>query len=241
MLAEQAKGTRGKWTLIAAIESFKTLVRLFMLYATRGRMLTAQSVPSRGTFDVDTAVVAKRVAELSGKPLAPTAGGPASAPRSGANARPTLVSAVRDRLKAAAATADASSSAGLSSSATLHLVAELIWILRPLLSLLAMRRFGVRSWRAWSVAVVLDVVSRVLHESDSSRPLTANERQEQRRRTLLMVLYLFRHPMFEHVRTAAQYLPLGWTERIGLLHTIVQALGAYISTYPNRYFYTVTN
>jgi peroxin-16 len=236
LLAEQSNGVRGKWTAITVVESFKTLVRLVMLCATRGSMLTAQSVPSRGSYDLDTAAMEKRVAQITGAPPPTTAS--AAAPAA-SHARPTLASVVRDRLQASQATNasnNSSNSLTMSSSAALHLFAELIWIFRPLLSLLAMRRFGVRSWRAWSVAVVLDIVSRVLHESDSTRPLTANERQEQRRRTLLMVLYLFRHPMFEHVRTAAQYLPLGWTERIGFLHTIVHALGSYLATYPESVF-----
>jgi peroxin-16 len=241
LLAEQNNGVRGKWTAITVVESFKTLVRLVMLGATRGNMLTAQAVPSRGSYDLDTAAMEKRIAQIAGTPSSPAA---ATSGASSSHARPTLASAVHDRLQASQAKntdAAAFGRGALSSSAALHLIAELIWIFRPLLSLLAMRRFGVRSWRAWSVAVVLDILSRVLHESDSSRPLSANERQEQSRRSMLMVLYLFRHPMFEHVRNAAQYLPLGWTERIGFLHTIVHALGSYLATYPNRYFYTATN
>ena len=40
------------------------------------------------------------------------------------------------------------------------LCAELLWVVRPLAGLAAMRVWGTRSWRAWSVPVLLDVISR---------------------------------------------------------------------------------
>jgi len=88
---------------------------------------------------------------------------------------------------------------------------------------------------------VLDTASRLLHESRAARPLTAAEAAEQRRRTLLMVLYLFRHPVFAYVEMAAKMVPLGWLDRVTWLRAVVHALAAYVKTYPDRYFYTATN
>jgi peroxin-16 len=237
LLSEKARGKRGKWTAIAVVESFKTLLRLVMLAANRGRMLTAQTVPSRANFSVDLAAVKARLSELDGKraaqPGAAAAAAVGAAEHESPRARATLVSAVRQRLQAGGA-AESLVADGI------HTVAELLWILKPLLSLLALRRFGLKSWRAWSVAVVLDVASRLLHESSVSRKLTPAEQSEQRRRTFLMVLYLFRHPVYSHVEAAAKLVPIGWLERVSFLRAIVHALAHYIATFPDRYYYTST-
>jgi peroxin-16 len=230
LLSEKARGKRGKWTAIAVVESFKTLLRLVMLAANRGRMLTAQTVPSRANFSVDLAAVKARLSELDGKRAAQPA---AAAEHESPRARATLASAVRQRLQAGGG-AESLVADGI------HTVAELLWILKPLLSLLALRRFGLKSWRAWSVAVVLDVASRLLHESSVSRKLTPAEQSEQRRRTFLMVLYLFRHPVYSHVEAAAKLVPIGWLERVSFLRAIVHALASYIATFPDRFYYTST-
>jgi hypothetical protein len=56
-----------------------------------------------------------------------------------------------------------------------------------------------------------------------------------------MILYLFRHPAFAYVETAAKMVPIGWLERVSFLRAIIHALASYIATFPDRYYYTSTN
>jgi len=75
-------------------------------------------------------------------------------------------------------------------------VAEVLRIVQPLLSLLAMRRWGVRSWRAWLLGLAADLLSRGLHNT-VSRGLTPAQRAELARRDWLLLVYILRSPMFE--------------------------------------------
>lgn len=219
IVAQQTRGARGKWRMVTLIEALKALLRLAMLARGRGRMLAQQRVPPRTTFALDTTRVQARLAALAvalGDPAPPVA---ETAPR------PTLSAAL-------AARHPPSRPAPLPPR---RLVAELLWIAHPLLGLAALRRWGVRSWLAWALPLLVDAASRVLHESDALPPVEA---AELRRRTLLMALALMRHPMYEHTARFVSQLPVGPLRRIGFLRSIAGALGDYFATYPDRYFYT---
>lgn len=74
-----------------------------------------------------------------------------------------------------------------------ELGAEIIYIIRPFVHLMLIRRFGWRSWRAWSTALVLDLGSRAAMASPSNDADVA----ERKRRMAQLVLYLGRSPLFD--------------------------------------------
>lgn len=74
-----------------------------------------------------------------------------------------------------------------------ELAAEVIYVARPLIQLLLMRRFGWRSWKPWLAALFLDLGSRVA----MAQPQSGEENDEKRRRMAQLVLYLGRSPLFD--------------------------------------------
>jgi Peroxisomal membrane protein (Pex16) len=76
-----------------------------------------------------------------------------------------------------------------------HVVAEMLYILRPLIHLMLIRRYGWRSWRAWGTSLALDLVSRQC----MADPADEDDHEEQQRRMTLMLLYLVRSPFFDFV------------------------------------------
>lgn len=76
-----------------------------------------------------------------------------------------------------------------------ELAAEVAYVARPLVHLLLIRRFGWRSWRAWTVALVLDLGSRLA----MAPPTDSADVDERRRRLAQLVLYLGRSPLFDLV------------------------------------------
>jgi peroxin-16 len=74
-----------------------------------------------------------------------------------------------------------------------HVAAEILYILRPLVHLALIRRYGWRSWRAWGASLAVDAASRQL----MARSCDADVLEERQRRMLLMLLYLARSPLFD--------------------------------------------
>jgi Peroxisomal membrane protein (Pex16) len=74
-----------------------------------------------------------------------------------------------------------------------NIVGELLYILRPLIQLLLIRRYGWRSWRAWGAAMAVDIAARQC----MAPPLDEEDEHERQRRMALMLLYLGRTPFFD--------------------------------------------
>lgn len=87
----------------------------------------------------------------------------------------------------------------------LFLLAEVLHITRPLIYVLFIRKYGVRSWIPWLLSLGVDLTGMTLlflvkHPSYSSEnghlPLSTLEENEVRRRKLLWAFYLMRDPFF---------------------------------------------
>ncbi|KAL9176071.1 hypothetical protein ABFS82_02G155200 [Erythranthe guttata] len=80
------------------------------------------------------------------------------------------------------------------------LTGEVMFILRPLVYVLLVRRYGVRSWLPWLASFGVDlvghgIISAVRHISNDFR-LSNAEKSELKRRKFLWALYLMRDPFF---------------------------------------------
>lgn len=87
----------------------------------------------------------------------------------------------------------------------LFVAAEVLFIMRPLIYVLFIRKYGLRSWIPWLISLTVDVtgygfLSRITNLGHSSRKssivLSTAEKDEVRRRKLLWVFYLMRDPFF---------------------------------------------
>ncbi|KAG9443757.1 hypothetical protein H6P81_015097 [Aristolochia fimbriata] len=87
----------------------------------------------------------------------------------------------------------------------LFLASEVLFILRPLIYVLFIRRYGVRSWFPWSVSLAVDLVgmgilSRVTNPcrgtGKNTISLSIMEKDEVKRRKIVWALYLMRDPFF---------------------------------------------
>lgn len=74
-----------------------------------------------------------------------------------------------------------------------QVAAEAMYVARPLLQLILIRRFGWRSWKAWVVALLVDLASRI----SMAPPKGEEEVDEKRRRMAQLLLYLGRSPLFD--------------------------------------------
>ncbi|KAJ6679565.1 PEROXISOMAL MEMBRANE PROTEIN PEX16 [Salix purpurea] len=81
----------------------------------------------------------------------------------------------------------------------LFLMGEVLFITRPLIYVLLIRKYGIRSWIPWFLSLAVDAIgagfsTQIVKSRDYH--LTASEQDELKRRKLLWALYLMRDPFF---------------------------------------------
>ncbi|KAJ1414832.1 Peroxisome membrane protein, Pex16 [Sesbania bispinosa] len=87
----------------------------------------------------------------------------------------------------------------------LFLIGEVLFISRPLIYVLFIRKYGIRSWTPWFLSLAIDcigmsilslVTTSVAGGKEQMLHLSDQEKDEVKRRKLLFVLYLMRDPFF---------------------------------------------
>ncbi|XP_071717774.1 peroxisome biogenesis protein 16 isoform X2 [Rutidosis leptorrhynchoides] len=84
----------------------------------------------------------------------------------------------------------------------LLLMGEVMFIARPLVYVLLIRKYGFRSWLPWFASLTVDLIGMtssttlLLGDKDRHHRLSNPEKDELRRRKLLLALYLMRDPCF---------------------------------------------
>ncbi|XP_074853670.1 peroxisomal biogenesis factor 16 isoform X1 [Carettochelys insculpta] len=95
-----------------------------------------------------------------------------------------------------------------------EIIAESVYITRPLFHLLSLGVWGQRSWKPWLLSGILDITS--LSLLSDMKDLNKRERLEMRRRTILLLYYLLRSPFYDRysegrilflLRLLADYVP----------------------------------
>ncbi|XP_004619109.2 peroxisomal biogenesis factor 16 [Sorex araneus] len=116
-------------------------------------------------------------------------------------------------------------------------IAESLHITRPLLHLISLGLCGQRSWTPWLLSGVVDVTS--LSLLSDRKDLTRRERQELRRRTILLLYYLLRSPFYDRFSEARILLLLRLlTNHVPGLGLVARPLMEYLPTWQKIYFYS---
>lgn len=115
--------------------------------------------------------------------------------------------------------------------------AELMYILKPMVHLACVRRYGLKSWKSYLVPMAIDVASlRIYYKNRED--LSKEQKQELARRCIAMLLYLLRSPFYDKY---SKDKIAGLLTRIGnnvpLTGTITGLLQSYIPHWQETYFY----
>ncbi|XP_009420800.2 peroxisome biogenesis protein 16 [Musa acuminata AAA Group] len=132
-------------------------------------------------------------------------------------------------------------------SGRLFLTGEVLSVLRPLVYVLFIRRYGIRSWKPWLISLAMDLAGMNLlshsttwhrRSNDKFYQLSTYEKDELRRRKLVWALYIMRDPFFSqytkhHLEKTDRYL-----SRIPLVGFLTAKLVELIVGAQTRYTYT---
>lgn len=115
---------------------------------------------------------------------------------------------------------------------------ELIHILRPLVHLSAMSKFGQKAWTPYIVSLGMDVTSLHLLKEPSNYLLNTSERLEIGQRTISLFLYLMRSPFYDNYTKMKVLKALQtFSEKVPLLGLLARPFISYIPQWQETYFY----
>ncbi|CAB4436316.1 unnamed protein product [Rhizophagus irregularis] len=127
-------------------------------------------------------------------------------------------------------------------------LAELLYILRPLIYVLALQKYGNRSWKPWSFSIFIELSTIVLykyfykkHMSGGYRWLSTLEKEEERRRFRFLFFYFLRGPLYEKfTRTKINNFCHSVSNK-PILSLFGGILRDYQPLWENVYFYTASS
>uniref|UniRef100_A0A182NG75 Peroxisomal membrane protein PEX16 n=1 Tax=Anopheles dirus TaxID=7168 RepID=A0A182NG75_9DIPT len=115
--------------------------------------------------------------------------------------------------------------------------AEMLYIAKPIIHLACMRRFGVKSWASYLVALALDSASLRMYYRNRE-VLSKQQRVELSRRCVSMLLYLMRSPFYDrYTHDKIAYLLNGIGNNVPLTGTVARLILSYIPHWQETYFY----
>ncbi|KAL3842483.1 hypothetical protein ACJMK2_020490 [Sinanodonta woodiana] len=117
--------------------------------------------------------------------------------------------------------------------------AEGIHIARPLAHLISMYLFGNNGWKPWLLAAGMDVSSMCL--MGDTGDLTAKEKAELKRRTLMLLYYLLRSPFYDkYSKEKITYVLKMISDHVPLTGYILRPIMDYLPVWQRVYFYVWT-
>ncbi|XP_055817370.1 peroxisome biogenesis protein 16 isoform X2 [Solanum dulcamara] len=230
VVAEQLYGEDKKWNLIALTEAAKVCVRL-AIFRTKGYKMLLQGGETENLEDSDDLSPQEKMGYLR-KPIQNQGlganhlqglnswnleGRAMSALSSfGQNARtvsePTWLRRVQQQQAILEPPTKIIRNLSLSNFLSekgirggLFVTGETMFVLRPLIYVLLVRKYGTRSWFPWFISLAVDLIgnsmlSAITMSQDSRKDqhfqFSKSEKDELKRRKLLWVLYLMRDPFF---------------------------------------------
>ncbi|KNE54579.1 hypothetical protein AMAG_00546 [Allomyces macrogynus ATCC 38327] len=200
MAANKRLSRKRKWDVVAAIEAVKVILRLVLVARTRRATLT----PAGPERDIDPQLlgsaplaVARDATDETGnsKLYRGTRTGVVFAPLEvleGESVTRFLTSkSVRNAYKSPADL--------LAPMARSRTVGEVLYVLRPLIYVMLIRRFGRKSWIPFAASLVVEAISYLLAARNMTRTATPLEQDEHRRRAYTFLFYLLRSPLYDAV------------------------------------------
>ncbi|KAM3579156.1 Peroxisomal membrane protein pex16 [Umbelopsis sp. WA50703] len=119
---------------------------------------------------------------------------------------------------------------------------EIAWIARPLLYVIAVRKYGFQSWKAWLLSLSVDLLSRGMignfYAHRKEGPMTALEADEYGRRAFLLLYYLLRGPFYQHFTKPKLEAFCDATETRPVASIIAGVIRDYQPLWEDVYFYT---
>ncbi|KAJ3366970.1 Peroxisomal membrane protein pex16 [Allomyces javanicus] len=242
MAANKRLSRKRKWDVVAAIEAVKVILRLVLVARTRRATLT----PAGPERDIDPQL-------LGSAPLTVARDASGSTDEAGSSklyrgTRTGVVFAPLEVLEGESVTRFLTSKSVrnaykspadlLAPMARSRTVGEVLFVLRPLIYVMLIRRFGRKSWIPFAASLVVEAISYLLAARNMSRTATPLEQDEHRRRAYLFLFYLLRSPLYDAVTKGVLDSFCASMANKPILRLFANIVQDYQPLWENVYFYT---
>ncbi|XP_015599348.1 peroxisomal membrane protein PEX16 [Cephus cinctus] len=226
--AQRIYGESGKWLTILLIQVFKAFLRLLLVYKFKERITQNPPISPLNREKLKDNQSAPIVAE--GFALKRTG----TIVRSVNNAPP-----VQMRNWAPLSPVESREVDIQPMTKKTLILAETLYILKPLLHLGCVSICGRKQWKPWFLSFLLDIASlRIYNQEGRFAAFTKEEKMEIYRRQLGLLLYLLRSPFYEHCSRVKIYSMLNVISSIvPFARILADPLTKYLPHWQNTYFY----
>ncbi|XP_026822956.1 peroxisomal membrane protein PEX16 [Rhopalosiphum maidis] len=117
-----------------------------------------------------------------------------------------------------------------------HIVAETMYIMKPIVHLGSMCVFGEQSWKPWLISITIEYIS--LQRLKSLKNLSPQQRLVLSKRSLNLAMYIVRSPFFENYSEKHIRLFLHWfVNSVPLVGPLMRPFLEYMKQWQETYFY----
>ncbi|KAJ1833666.1 hypothetical protein LPJ73_007878 [Coemansia sp. RSA 2703] len=254
MLVVKKLGEKMRWKVVSLIEIVKVLLRMNLLQLSGRRMVTGSVVPERLVDPASLGSIKNAPSSLSASTA--TAAATASQWKGGRSGlRFTPVRDILERTEGSATlsgyvTGEARNPEAVAPALALirrygplGLAGELLFILRPLVYVLGIRKLGKRDWRPWALSLLVELASRQmirtdLHAGRRESSKHTVEKDELSRRKWLFLYYILRSPFFDRFTESRLSRVAEWCNNKPLLSLLGSLIQDYQPLWQQYYFYT---
>ncbi|KAJ1835533.1 hypothetical protein LPJ63_001013 [Coemansia sp. RSA 2711] len=246
MVVAKKFGDKLRWKVVSLIEIIKIVLRLNLLQLSGRRMVTGAVVPERLVDPAALGSVSRTAQAVDSDVLW-------RGERSGLSFK-----SVKEILQNTEGNADlgsfitseardaesvAPAEALIRPFNSLGLAGELLFILRPLIYVLGIRKLGRGDWRPWALSLLIELASRQmirtdLHSGKDDVPEHTLEKEELSRRKWLFLYYLLRSPFFDRFTESRLTRLAEWCNNKPLLSLLGSLIQDYQPLWQQYYFYT---
>lgn len=120
-----------------------------------------------------------------------------------------------------------------------QLVAETIYILKPIAHLASLGICSNRSWKPWVLSLVMDLTSLHLYKTCSRKnALTQKQKLQLSRRCVVLLLYLLRSPFYDrHSKDVLNAFLTSMSKNVPFAGFICTPIAKYLPFWQSNYFY----
>lgn len=226
--AKKLWGNKGKWIIIAVIQIFKTILRLLLVYVYKERVTKSPPIQPLNREKLnDEKAQMPPVIKLK---------------RSGLcirNVRSVQTTDMRFWGPFPTEVGDGCDAENLPAPKTKLILAESLYILKPLFHLGCVSVTGEKEWPPWLLSLVVDLVSlKIFRDEEKAISFSTDDRKEFSQRRLALLLYLLRSPFYDkYSRTKIHAILTMLSNNVPLARFVAEPVKKYLPRWQNMYFH----
>lgn len=230
-------GEKLKYKIVTQIEVIKACCRMILVYLSSNRMLLSSPLPET---NINPNTVSMVISEENKNTWV--------GPRTGKKIKNiNTLKAIRnpqnitDYVMTQALNPDTACDANylVKPLSKLRTLGELIYILRPVVYIILLRKYGKQSWKPWLVSLMLESFSYTLStDIVFNTQLTKLEQKEYKRRLYLLKYYLIRKPLFDDITKPYINSLVNTVKKIPIISLVSGILEYNLHNWDNNYFAT---